>query len=971
MRRLRTGRAVIVFLLPIGIAWAASQPILFEPNRGQSGPGVRFIAHTPEGALLLTPDAAVLRLPDGSRVALAPVKGKRHPDLVAEEPTGGVSHYLRGQDQSRWITDVPHFRRVRYREVYPGIDQVFYGSAGALEYDLIVRPGADPRAIRLRIDGTRHLSLDAAGDLRIQAGATRLVQHRPAVYQEDGGRRRPVWARFALAGNQVRFMLGRYDHRLPLVIDPALRFGGYLGGQSLDLATAVAVDASGSAYVAGSTVSADFPVTSNALQIKHGGVPNNGVIGVLQNVFDAFVAKYSPDGSRLIYATFLGGTGNDQATAIAVDAAGNAVVGGFTSSTDFPMANGAIQSANPSAGSIAGFVSKLNAAGSNLIFSTYLGGSGGNTAVQALTVDRAGSPYVAGYTASPAFPVTQGALQTTFGGGQDAFVAKLNPPGTALVYATFLGGKATDQAAGIAVDSAGNAYVAGETASADFPVPGGSAPAALKGFTDSFVCKLNTTGSALIYAAFLGGSQSDNATSIALDSDNSAVFAGATLSPDFPTSLGAFQPTPGSKNGTAFVARLDATGAIAFATLLGGSAIDSASAVAVAADGSAIVAGTTTSKDFPVTSDAYQRAAPPGVGCGTFSLMFVTYNAACSDAFLTIVHVSGRRLIYSTFLGGAASDSVSAMALGPDGAIYLTGSTGSDDFPVTAGAFRTSRSGGTCTEFASPSASDSSPCPDAFLLKIDPNTVGPPRPVAAIVNAVNAVGGPVAPGEFVALYGFGIGPPQPGTGQIGPDGKLSTTIAGTTVTFDGVAAPLLYAGPNQINAIVPYAVAGKTSTTVHATTPSYSAGVATMAVGLANPGLMSTRGQGQGQAAALNQDGSLNGDPSLSTCILPGCGPAAPGSIITLFGDGAGAMLPPGVEGAIASTLSLPAATVTAAIGYLPAQVIYAGAAPTLLQGILQVNAIIPANVVPGPQVPVFITIAGVTSQPYIYIAVR
>jgi uncharacterized protein (TIGR03437 family) len=391
----------------------------------------------------------------------------------------------------------------------------------------------------------------------------------------------------------------------------------------------------------------------------------------------------------------------------------------------------------------------------------------------------------------------------------------------------------------------------------------------------------------------------------------------------------------------------------------------------VAADGSAIVAGTTTSKDFPVTSDAYQHAAPPGVDCGTFSLMFVTYDAACSDAFLTIVHVSGRRLIYSTYLGGAADDSIAAMALGPDGAIYVTGSTGSNDFPVTDGAFRTSRSGGTCTEFASPSASSSSPCTDAFLVKIDPNAVGPPRAIAAIVNAVNAVGGPVAPGEFVALFGLGIGPRQAGSGQIGPDGKLPTTIAGTTVTFDGLIAPLLYAGGNQINAIVPYRVEGKASTTVHVTTPSYSADVATMAVGTANPGLMSIGGTGQGQAAALNQDGSLNGDANLPTCTAPGCGPAAPGSLIVLFGDGAGAMLPPGVEGTVSSTLSVPVASVTATIGGLPAQVIYAGAAPTLLQGILQVNAIIPANVAPGPRVPVSITIAGVTSQPYIHIAVR
>lgn len=405
-------------------------PVAFEPNRGQAARGVRFLGHARQGLLLLTERGAVLRMEDGSQLSLAPEGGNARPRLIAEEPVAGVSHYLRGNDRSRWITGVPHFRRVRYLDIYPGIDLVFHGDGSALEYDLVVAPGADPRVIRMRFRGARRAALNAAGDLEIEIGQTRVELRRPTVCQEVRGSRREIPGRFVIAGRQVRFAVGRYDRARPLVIDPVLRYGTYLGGQSRDIAGGIAVDAGGSAYLVGSTVSADFPVTSNALQIKHGGIPDSGVTFVgAGNVFDVFVSKFSPDGSGLVYSTFLGGAGDDQGKAIAVDGAGNAVIAGSTASANFPLASGTIQKTLPPGASTAGFVTKLNANGSDLLYSTYLGGAGGIASVYAVALDAAGNPYATGWTSSPAFPVSGGAWQPALAGGFDGFVVKLNPTG--------------------------------------------------------------------------------------------------------------------------------------------------------------------------------------------------------------------------------------------------------------------------------------------------------------------------------------------------------------------------------------------------------------------------------------------------------------------------------------------------------------------------------------------------------------
>ena len=950
-------RALGIALFAAAVVPAAMRPvtpaIAFEPNRGQAPAGVAFIAHTQQGAVHLSASSAAFILEDGTRITLDP--GARSTP-IAESPISGATNYLRGP-RERWITRVPHFERVRYRNLYPGIDLVFYASQGAIEYDFIVAPHADPGRIRFSVRGARTLTLEANGDLRIESSASHLVQHRPVVHQ-DG----EIPGRFVVRGNQVRFAVGAYDTNQPLVIDPVLRFGTYLGGRSRDFGNAIAVDSAGNTYLAGNTVSADFPISANALQNRHAGVPNGGITGVGGDlIFDAFVTKLSADGARVVYSTYLGGSADDRANAIAVDAAGNAVIAGRTTSPNFPITDGALQTAFPSGAlASAAFVAKLNADGSNLVFSTLFSGTSGDTEIRALALDP-NAVYIAGGTSASTLPVTAGALQSKLAGSTDGFAAKLNARGTAVLYATYLGGQNEEQVNAIALDATGNLYLAGASNSRDFPATAGAPQVVNAGNGDAWLAKLNPTGTALVYATLLGGNDNESASALALDRDGSALVAGSTASPDFPTTPGAFQRTAGP-GFHAFVARYDPAGGLTFSTLLGGANVDGARALAVLPDGTAVVGGTTSSPDFPLTPDAYQLTLT-GNNCVTINSPFpqTAPPNPCSDGFLTLLQVSGRRMLYSTLLGGAGDDSISALALGPDGAIHLTGTTGSNDFVTTRGTPGQSRSGGTCMTIQSPTFSTSSACEDAFVLKFDPGVTGTPRPVAMIANAASGLAGAIAPGEVVALYGIGIGPAIVGAARTGADGRLLTTLNGTTVTFDGIAAPLLYVGPNQINAVVPFVVAGKSAVTVRIETADYAANVAVANVVAAAPGVFGQGGTGQGQAAALNQDGSINSASN-----------AAPrGEIVVLYGTGAGLTAPQPLDGQLAPATSQVVAPVVVTIGGRDAEVRYAGAAPTLVEGIIQINARIPAGVTPGPQVPITLQVGTVATAAQIFIAVR
>ena len=608
--------------------------------------------------------------------------------VVGLDPLPGKSNYFIGNDPQKWRTNVPNYRKVKYENIYPGIDLVYYGNQGRLEYDFVVSPGADPRAIALSIDGADKMEIDAQGDLVLRAEAGDLRLHKPLVYQPSPspGSFNPkskitnpkfLDGRFVLlASNRIGFEVASYDPTKPLVIDPVLSYSTYLGGTGWEggnWGVSVAVDSTGCAYITGVTDSVDFPM-QNPLQGTFSGYPMG------------FITKLNPEGTALVYSTYLEGAG----TGIAVDASGNAYVAGFTASSDFPTTAGAFQ--RTYAGSGDTFVLKLDPTGSGLVYSTYLGGSGNDepqypyTEAQ-IAVDPSGNAYVTGWTFSTDFPTTPGALKTELGvvtcGGvepytwpcPDAFVAKLNASGSDLIYSTYLGGDNTDGGAAIAADASGNAYVTGVTSSTNFPTLNPIQEAFGGGTAwwggDAFVTKFNPDGT-LAYSTYLGGSMDEFSMGIAVDSSGSAYVTGTTLSADFPT-RNALQPTFNSYYGCkAFIAKITPGGSdLAYSTYFGGGYEDGAMAIAVDMSGNGYVTGNTSSPDFP-TVNPIQPA-----------------HSGDYESYVAKLNAEGSALVFSTFLGGTGYDWGGSIAVDPIGNVYAVGWTDSTDFPVSAGAFQT------------------------------------------------------------------------------------------------------------------------------------------------------------------------------------------------------------------------------------------------------------------------------------------
>jgi hypothetical protein len=696
----------------------AELPLSFEANVGQADRRVKFLTKGSGYKLFFTGDEAVLAFrslsPNSDRITDSreskstthvhgPQEGPsriRHQEssasaalrmkLVGAQPAAtvsglgelpGKSNYFIGSDPKKWRTSVPNFSKVKYKEVYPGVDLIYYGNQGQLEYDFVVAPGADPNQITLEflteslplpslrtsegedrrrtVRGGRQLKIDGNGDLVVATVGGEIRFHRPVSYQAtsaglrepgENGQRTPAQTHYVLVGdNRARFQVDAYDSSLPLTIDPVLSYSTYLGGSNNDYGNAIAVDGYGNVYVTGNTYSTDFPTVSPLQAAKHSG-------------WDAFVAKLNPSGTALVYSTYLGGAGTDYSEGIAVDASGNAYVIGFTTSPNFPTAN-PLQPTNHGAGDA--FVAKLNASGSALVYSTYLGGTARDHG-RSIAVDGTGNAYVTGYTASVNFP-TANPLQPANHGGPswcpcDGFVAKLNAKGSALIYSTYLGGSSDDGPHGIAVDGFGNAYVTGETYSTDFPTVNPIQPA-LHGNQDVFVFKLNASGSALVYSTYLGGKQADFGYDIAVNSSGSAYVTGFTESADFPT-VNPLQPK--KKGGQdAFVARLNAAGsALVYSTYLGGTNDDEGVGIRVDGSGNAYVTGYTLSTDFP-TANALQ----------------VT-NHGGADAFVAELNADGSALTYSTYFGGSGNDYGRRIAVDSLGNVYWTGRTLSSDFPT-------------------------------------------------------------------------------------------------------------------------------------------------------------------------------------------------------------------------------------------------------------------------------------------------
>lgn len=551
-------------------------PLNFEANLGQVDAQVKFVTRGRGYTLFLTATEALLALPeqkpeDGVSAWLTPKSKIENPEsvvlrmkLIGANPAPqiagmdqlpGKSNYFIGNDPKKWHTNIPHYARVRCKDVYPGVDLVYYGKERQLEYDFVVAPGADPRLIKLAFEGAQHMHIDEGGDLVLQITGGEIRMRKPVVYQELAGLKQPVPGRYVLnvlnlkskTQNQkshlVGFQIASYDASRPLVIDPVLAYSTYLGGSGGDVSNSIAVDSEGNVYVTGQTDSPDFPL-ANAFQPSISG--NN----------NAFVAKLDSTGTMLLYSTYLGGSRSDRGNSIAVDPTGNAYVTGRVSSDDFPTTPDALLTSFRG-GMFDAFVAKLNAEGNALIYSTYLGGFANDDGF-GIAVDQEGNAYVTGGTRSDDFPITENAFQPVIGGALDTFVAKLDSAGTGLIYSTYLGGSFVDRGNSIAVDQLGNAYVTGWTESPDFPTANAFQPDK-GGGRDAFVMKLNGEGSAVVYSTFLGGDSSDIGIGIAVDSAGNAYVTGETRSSDFPT-VNALQESLGGGRDTFIAMTSDTTG---------------------------------------------------------------------------------------------------------------------------------------------------------------------------------------------------------------------------------------------------------------------------------------------------------------------------------------------------------------------------------------------------------------------------
>jgi len=618
-------------------------PLSFEANDGQSAPQVKFLSRGPGYALFLTSHEAVLevagdgakgRATGGHARAASAVHlelAGSNPRATAEglEPLPGRSNYFVGNNPAKWRTGVTNYARVLYHDVYPGIDLVYYGNQRQLEYDFVVSPGADPSAIHLRVRGPESVSLDAEGNLALVAGGSRVLFHQPVIYQGSGAGRRQVQ-------------------------------GGYLLGRS----------------------------------------PRSGAARSVQNVrfqvgaYDRTQPLVIDPTLSLTYSTYLGGSASDVAYAIAVDSSGNAYITGQTYSANFPVKSplpdgSTCAKCNPSFGLSDVFVAKINSAGSALVYSTYLGGSSVDVGT-AVAVDSSGNAYVTGDTNSTDFPTTSGVFQTTGDIFGDAFVAELNPTSSALVFSTFLGGSNTDAANAIAVGASGSIYVAGSTASTNFPLEG-AYQSTLKGTSNVFVSEIEPGGAKLTYSTYLGGAGQDVAYGIAVSSSDVYV-AGETTSNNFPTAS-AYQSSYGGQ-GDAFITKLVFSGAnitLGYSTFLGGTNADVAFAIALDSSGDAYVTGDTQSSNFP-TQNAFQTKLAGG---------------STQAAFVAELSSSGSTLDYSTYLGGGGTDTGYGVAVDTSGVAHVVGSTTSANFP-TLNPIQTAYNGNT----------------DAFLTRLNPQGCG-------------------------------------------------------------------------------------------------------------------------------------------------------------------------------------------------------------------------------------------------------
>lgn len=683
-------------------------PLSFQPNQGQSSSDAKFLAQGRGFSALFKGTEADFLLAHSTgtsgllRVTLP--NSSRDVSISAESRLPGTVNYFNGNDPEKWHTGLPTFGRLRYANVYPGINLIYYGKQGTLEFDFQLSPEANPQSIQMRLQGAKILKLGDHGSLIVTVNGSVIRFQKPVIYQQTADNAKHlVPGSFRLLGkDRIGFAVAAYDRTRTLIIDPILNYSTYIGPYAS--ATAIAVDSNGEAYITGGT-GANFPTTQGSYQSASGSSAHN-YLGPSW----PFVAKFNSTGTALLYATYLTGNALDSAYGLALDTKGDAFVVGNTSSMNFPVTAGALQTTYNATKST-GFITELNSTGTALVYSTFLGGSTSST-VNGVAIDASGDAYLTGSTQDTNFPTTTGAYKTVAltkasSGLSSAFVAKLNPAGTALVYSTYLGGSQTDASSAIAIDTTGEAFVGGDTTSNDFPVtPGAIKPTReASNVQAAFVTKLNAAGSALMYSTYLSGSANDALYALALDSSGNLYAAGSTTSPDFPITSGAFQPKIGITyfnypQGNAFVTELNSSATtLLYSTFLGGNISlgpyaddgDGATGIAVDRQGMVYVTGTACTGDFPVTAGAFEPQNLDGQITGECTAFITKLNPEPNTP-----------LLYSTFLGGTGNgdaddyfygEGANGLTLDLSNNVYLAGYTVSIDFPVTPGVVETAFTG--------------------------------------------------------------------------------------------------------------------------------------------------------------------------------------------------------------------------------------------------------------------------------------
>lgn len=705
----------------------ADLPIAFVPNVGQSDPAVQFQAQGLGGMLFFSPDQIVLALPTSTNspsaqaassdsetppapkieatrradresvVRLRFLGANTAPSIWSAEQLPGIVNYVLGNDPARWRTNVPTYGALRYEQLYPGIDLQYDGKGGRLKGTYTVAPGIDPTQIRWRYDGVTSVQVDSEGNLvatLAQAGAQAAGSRTPALREEApiawqvvAGQHVPVDVRFSVKPDHtIGFVVGSYDHSLPLVLDPTFDYSSYVGGTGDDEGRSIAFDASGAVYVMGKSRSLTFPEDNLS---KNAGE------------WDVFVTKLSkpdPNTNHLVYTytTFLGGASEDSGNGIAVGTNGLIHLIGTTSSSNFPTSDEAVAPVEDKTlgGDRDAFVTTLDSAGGAMTYSTYLGGTL-NDYGNGIALDVTQNLYLTGYTESQDFPRVN-ARDAILGGNSDAFITKLNADKTTM-YSTYFGGSGADVSNAIAVDSSGNTVITGRTSSQqDFPTLGSARPPAFGGgLRDAFVTSLTPSGAQLNYSIYLGGNRNDEAMSVAVDGEGSAYVTGVTESTNFPTPNGYKRVFQGG--GTdAFVSKINLGGTLLeYSTYLGGTSDEAGQDIVVDSENSAYAIGSTTSYDFP-NKDALQA----------------TRNGD-KDAFVTKFLPSGSAIEYSTYFGGTNDDEGAGIAtrcVARKCTAYITGTARSRDFPTIESSWMPNYNGGQS---------------DAFMAQLGPVPTGP------------------------------------------------------------------------------------------------------------------------------------------------------------------------------------------------------------------------------------------------------